>query len=112
MAYDGIRDEYTGANGKTLRAVRSETQVSKRGYESDVTVYACENRDGCPLREGCTASKKNREMGVSKKLLACREASRANITSEEGVVPRVNRSIGPLTFFQYRDRLENPVTRE
>jgi hypothetical protein len=32
-------------------------------------------------------------MGVSKKLLAFREASRANITSEEGIVLRVNRSI-------------------
>jgi hypothetical protein len=54
---------------------------------------ACGNCDGCPLREQCTASQKNREMGVSKKLLAFREASRANITSEEGIVLRVNRSI-------------------
>ncbi|MDR2304180.1 MAG: transposase [Treponema sp.] len=45
------------------------------------------------LREGCTASKKNRETGVSKKPVACREASRANITGEEGIPPRVNRSI-------------------
>jgi hypothetical protein len=32
-------------------------------------------------------------MGVSKKLLAFREASRANITGGEGIVPQVNRSI-------------------
>jgi hypothetical protein len=31
--------------------------------------------------------------GSIKKLLACREASRANITSEEGILLRVNRSI-------------------
>jgi hypothetical protein len=61
--------------------------------ESEITVYACENCCGCPLREGCTASQKNREMGVSKKLAAFREASRENISSEKGIVLRVNRSI-------------------
>jgi hypothetical protein len=40
MAYDETRDEYTCANGKTLRTVRSETRVSKSGYESEATVYA------------------------------------------------------------------------
>jgi hypothetical protein len=93
MAYDETRDEYTGGNGKTLRAVRGETRVSKSGYDGEVTVYACEECSGYPVREGCTASKKNREMGVSKKLLACREASRANIIGEEGILLRVNRSI-------------------
>jgi hypothetical protein len=38
-------------------------------------------------------TKKNREMGVSKKLRACREAPRVNITGEEGILPRMNRSI-------------------
>jgi transposase len=93
MGYDGIRDEYTCANNKKPRAVGSETRVSKSGYEREVTVYACEGCGGCPVREGCTASKKNREMEASKKLVAFREASRANITSEEGIVLRVNRSI-------------------
>jgi hypothetical protein len=84
MAYEGIRDEYTRGNGKRLRAVRTETRMSKGGYEREITVYACEECSGCPVRERCRASKKNRETGVSKKLLACREASRVNITREEG----------------------------
>jgi hypothetical protein len=29
MGYDETRDEYTGANNKKLRAVRTETRVSK-----------------------------------------------------------------------------------
>jgi transposase len=93
MKYDETRDEYTCAHGKKLRAVRIETRVSRSGYESEVTVYGCEECCGCPVRERCTASKTNREMEVSKKLLAFREASRMNITSEEGIVLRVNRSI-------------------
>jgi transposase len=93
MKYDDSRDEYTCANGKKLGVVRSETRVSKSGYESEVTVYAGEDCCGCPVRERCTTSKTNREMEVSKKLLAFREASRVNISSEEGILLRVNRSI-------------------
>jgi hypothetical protein len=93
MGYDGIRDEYTCANNKKLPVVGTERRVSKSGYESEVTVYACEGCEGCGLREGCTASKKDRQMEVSKKMLALRAESEANITSEEGILLRVNRSI-------------------
>jgi transposase len=93
MGYDGIRDEYTCGNGKKLRAVRTERRVSKSGYESEVTIYVCEECEGCPVRERCTASKKNRQMEVSKKALAFRAESEANIKSDEGIVLRVNRSI-------------------
>jgi transposase len=93
MGYDGIRDEYTCANKKKLRAVRTESRMSKSGYESEVTVYECEGCSGCPVREGCTASKKNRQLEVSKKLLAFRAESEANIKSDGGIVLRVNRSI-------------------
>jgi hypothetical protein len=93
MGYDRIRDEYTCGNGKKLPAVRTETRVSKSGYKSEVTVYACQECEGCPLRERCTASKENRRLEVSKKALAVRAESEANIKSEEGIVLRVNRSI-------------------
>jgi hypothetical protein len=93
MGYDDIRDEYTCANNKKLRAAGTERRVSKSGYESEVTVYACQECEGCPLRERCTTSKKDRQMEVSKKMLALRAESEANITSEEGILLRVNRSI-------------------
>jgi transposase len=93
MEYDGIREEYTCANNKKLRAVGTEKRVSKSGYESEVTVYESEGCEGCPFRERCTASKKNRRMEVSKKAAAFRAASKENITGEEGIVLRVNRSI-------------------
>jgi transposase len=93
MEYDGIRDEYTCANNKKLRVAGTERRVSKSGYESEVTVYESEGCEDCPFRERCTASKKNRRMEVSKKAAAFRAASKANITSEEGILLRVNRSI-------------------
>jgi transposase len=93
MAYDEERDEYTCANNKKLVAVGTERRVSKSGYESEVTVYGCEECSGCGLRERCTASKKNRRMEVSKKMAALRAESEANITSDEGILLRVNRSI-------------------
>ena len=93
MAYDPERDEYTCANNKKLRVSGMEKRVSKSGYESEVTVYACEDCEGCSFREKCTASKQNRRMEVSKKLLAFRGESEANITSDEGILLRVNRSI-------------------
>jgi transposase len=93
MAYDGTLDEYTCANNKKLRAIGKERRLSKSGYESEVTVYECEDCEGCPLRERCTASPKNRRMDVSKKLLVLRGESETNIKSDEGILLRVNRSI-------------------
>jgi hypothetical protein len=93
MGYDGMRDEYTCANGRKLRAAGTGTRVSRSGYESEVTVYASEGREGCPVRERCTASTKDRQLEVSKKMLAFRAESEANIRSEEGILLRVNRSI-------------------
>jgi transposase len=93
MGYDQIRDEYICGNNQRLRAVRTETRVSTSGYESEVTVYVCQECGGCPVREQCTASKTNRQMEVSKKALAFRAESEANIKSDEGILLRVNRSI-------------------
>jgi transposase len=93
MAYDALLDEYTCANNRKLRVAGTETQTSKSGYESEVTMYECESCEGCAFRERCTASKTNRRLGVSKKLLACRAQSLERITSAEGTLLRVNRSI-------------------
>jgi transposase len=93
MVYDALRDEYTCANTKKLKGTGTGTRVSKSGYESEVTVYECEGCEGCPVREGCTDSKTNRRMEVSKKFLGYRAESLARITGDEGILLRVNRSI-------------------
>jgi hypothetical protein len=93
MGYDGMRDEYTCANNKKLRVAGTEIRVSRSGYESGVTVYESEGCEGCPGRERCSTSQKNRRMEVSRKLLALRGESEANIKSDEGILLRTNRSI-------------------
>ena len=93
MAYDKERDEYTCQNEKKLRAVYTGTKKSKSGYESEVTFYECESCEGCPHKKACTRSKGNRKMQVSKKFIEQRGRSLENITSEQGVLLRLNRSI-------------------
>lgn len=68
-------------------------QKSKNGYESDVTVYECEDCTGCPYKEKCTKSNKSKKLYVSKKFIGQRQTLYENIMSEFGIKYRTNRSI-------------------
>ena len=93
MAYDAESDEYTCQNGKKLRAVYVGIRKSKSGFESEVTYYECENCSGCPYKKSCTRSKGNRKLQISKKFIEQRKESLERITSEKGILHRMNRSI-------------------
>jgi transposase len=93
MAYDAEKDEYTCQNGKKLRVTYVGIRKSKTGFESEVTYYECESCEGCPHKKTCTRSKGNRTMQVSKKFIEQRGQSLARITSEKGILLRMNRSI-------------------
>ena len=93
MVYDPELDEYTCQAGKKLRAVYVGKQVTKSGYEREVTYYECESCEGCQFRKKCTKSKGNRKMQVSKKFISQRAASLERITSPDGILLRMNRSI-------------------
>jgi transposase len=93
MAYNSETDEYTCANGKPLKPIRTVKKKSKTGYESEVTVYECESCEDCPHKEKCTKAKGNRQMQVSKTFLSKRADSLENITTEKGILLRINRSI-------------------
>lgn len=93
MAYDSIKDEYTCHNGKQLKFIGIIHRTSASGYCSEVTLYECEDCLGCPCKARCTKSKGNRRMQVSKKFIEKRQISYENITSLEGILLRVNRSI-------------------
>jgi transposase len=68
MAYDAEKDEYTCAQGKKLAAVATTKRKSETGYQQEVTVYECADCKGCPVKDKC-------------------------ISTEEGILLRVNRSI-------------------
>ena len=93
MAYDAENDEYTCQAGKKLKVQYVGMQKTKSGYEREVTYYECECCDGCPHKKKCTRSKGNRKLQVSKKFISQRAASLERITSPQGVLLRMNRSI-------------------
>jgi transposase len=93
MPYDAEKDEYTCPNGKKMRAVYTGKRKSKSDFESETTYYECESCEGCSLRKNCTRAKGNRKMQLSKEFLRQREESLKRITSETGILLRMNRSI-------------------
>lgn len=72
---------------------KTEKQKSKSRYESEVTVYECEDCTGCPYKEKCTKAKGNKRLYISKSFLEKRQESYENILSETGIKYRMNRSI-------------------
>ena len=93
MSYDEGLDQYTCHAGKHLTRQYTRKQKSRSGYESEVTVYECEDCGGCPYKEKCTKSKGNKRLYVSKEFIRKRQISYENILSEKGILYRMNRSI-------------------
>jgi hypothetical protein len=93
MPYDAVLDEYTCQAGKKLMAVYVGKKKSKTGFEREVTYYECESCDGCQFKKKCTRSKDKRTIQVSKKFIEQRKQSLERITSEKGILLRMNRSI-------------------
>lgn len=93
MKYDPENDEYTCENDKKLHVVATTKRKSKSNFESEITVYECENCLDCPYKKNCTKAKGNRQLHISKKFIEQRQKSLENITSEQGILLRMNRSI-------------------
>lgn len=98
--YDG--DFYTCAAGKKLYA-SGYYKTRERGsdYERKVTVYQCHECGGCPYKSECIKGRnwkipeeeRFKTLHVSRKFEQQRQVSLSNITSDEGMMLRVNRSI-------------------
>lgn len=93
MPYDPQQDEYTCPGDKKLKSVYTGKRKSKSGFESEITYYECESCEGCPLKKNCTRAKGNRKISLSKTFLRQRKESLERITSPQGVLLRMNRSI-------------------
>ena len=93
MKYNEELDEYTCHNGKQLKPIGIKHKKSVTGYCSEITIYECEDCSDCPFKQRCTRAKGNRRLQVSKKFIEKRQVSYRNITTEEGIILRVNRSI-------------------
>ena len=93
MKYDPETDTYTCKYGRkfNFREERERTYLS--GYVSRKKVYRCENCTECPYLGKCYNGKYTRSLTVSEVFDKYREKSLENITSEDGILLRVNRSI-------------------
>ncbi len=93
MAYDAEKDEYTCQAGQKLRAKNVGKRKSKSGFESEITYYESDDCSACPHKKNCTRAKGNRQIHVSKRFIEQRAESLKRITSEQGILLRMNRSI-------------------
>ena len=93
MEYDSEADVYTCKNGKKLKHVRTQKKTGVTGYVQETKVYECSDCSGCPFFGKCYKGKYTKRIQVSPQFDAYREESSRNITSEEGILLRINRSI-------------------
>lgn len=100
MPYDAETDSYTCHMGYSLSAAYEKKTKSKAGYPIVTTVYECESCEACPHKERCIKpggkqpiAERTKRLHVSKTFQRQRAEAYARITSEEGVLLRMNRSI-------------------
>jgi transposase len=101
MPYDAESDSYICYAGHRIEAAYEKKTKSKSGYSIVTTVYACTECSGCPHKDKCIKKgnskvpmdERSKNLYVSKNFLRQREEMEARITSDEGVLLRMNRSI-------------------
>ena len=93
MPYDAEKNCFTCPAGKELTFRGTNTRKSKGGYGQQVSVYRAESCVGCPHKDKCTKAKEARKIEVSWAFERARAESRERITSDLGILLRLNRSI-------------------
>jgi hypothetical protein len=100
MPYNIESDSYICHMGRQLNAAYEKKTKSTAGYPIATTVYECESCEGCPHKEKCIKpggkqpiEERTKRLYVSKTFLRQRAEAQERITSEQGVLLRMNRSI-------------------
>ena len=94
MEYDRDGNFYICSQGNKLE-FQGTTTVKKRksDYQSELSIYECTCCKDCPVKSKCTRAEGDRKIKISHKFMELRAESLENISSEEGIELRVNRSI-------------------
>lgn len=87
------RDIYVCPEGNEMYPTQTKTSTSATGYKSEKTIYTTSKCNICPNRAKCTKAKDGRQIQRSKIFEQHRQKSLENITTEEGILLRMNRSI-------------------
>ena len=94
LPYDEEKDEYICPRGDKLSLSGSSSRKTANGYEAKTKYYRNESCENCPHFGKCHSSKKGfRTLKVTEHFNDFRKETYENITSEEGILLRVNRSI-------------------
>ena len=94
LSYDEENDQYICPDSRALTYQYTSKSKSANGYEIQKKVYRNDSCSDCPYREQCHKSKYDqRTVKVSHTFESLRRQSYENITSETGILLRMNRSI-------------------
>ena len=101
MSYDKDHDQYICEAGNRLKKVSERSRKSKAGYLTRLSVYECEDCKGCPFKSRCIKGnhsdipmeERRKRMEISRVFERQRRESLENITTDEGCMLRMNRSI-------------------
>jgi len=100
MGYDEANDSYICSMGYPIVNVGVKNKKSDAGYPIETTVYECFDCAGCPNKEKCIKAggknpieERNKRLQVSKNFLRQRFLANDRITSEDGALLRLNRSL-------------------
>ena len=94
LIYDSVNDRYICKGNRYLNFAWESTRTTDNGYQKITKYYRTDSCIGCPHRDKCYSGKADfRKIQVSQNYNEYRKKSLANITSDEGILLRMNRSI-------------------
>ncbi|MEE0514055.1 MAG: IS1182 family transposase [Emergencia sp.] len=101
MVYDEEQDCYCCSQGNPLKAAGTRQRQTASGYIATKVIYKCSDCTDCPVKGRCIKgnhwkvpeSERFKSLEVSRKFERQRAESLERITSEQGIVLRINRSI-------------------
>jgi transposase len=94
LQYDAEQDCYLCPNNRKLVYTHGSNRKSNNCFIATTKNYICESCEGCPHREKCYAgSYKNRKISISRTFNRQKQEATKLITSNEGQLLRMNRSI-------------------
>ncbi len=94
MTYNANRDEYICPNGRKLKFRSESKKTTENGYTISTKYYSNDKCGRCPHRDKCHRSKNGyRTVRVNQVLNEYRPKVLEALTSEEGTLLRMNRSI-------------------
>jgi len=101
MEYNEAGDFYICKNNKKLTVSKTVKRKSKTNYESEKTIYSCEDCSNCPYKSKCIKGnscktpleERVKNLETSKLFNKLRKEDLERIVSEEGCNLRMNRSI-------------------